>query len=222
MTDAAGSAAVESVPAQAAAVFADRLERAEEYVQLLATAGVERGLIGPRETPRLWTRHLLNSVAVAEFLPDRADVIDLGSGAGLPGIPVALARPDVRMTLVEPQSRRTRFLEEVVERLLLDVAVRRARAEELPKATTDAVVVRAVAPLSRLIALALPLLRPGGRLLALKGSRADDEVAAASSALRAWPHAKVETHTVNIGPQPTTVVQIVLDEAQAHSGGCTR
>ena len=147
---------------------------------------MERGLIGPREVPRLWERHLLNSAAVAELVPRPCSLIDLGSGAGLPGIVLALLLPDVRVTLLEPLLRRVTFLEECVHALGLESAeVLRGRAEELAgRISADVVTARAVAPLDRLAALALGLVRPGGIVLAIKGKSARQEVASARPALR--------------------------------------
>jgi 16S rRNA (guanine527-N7)-methyltransferase len=169
----------------AVAVFGAELPRAEAYAGLLATDGVVRGLLGPREAGRLWSRHLLNSAVLAEACPASGLVVDVGSGAGLPGIPLALARPELTVRLVEPLLRRTTFLEEVVARLgLTNVDVVRARAEELHGRWTAATVTaRAVAPLERLAGWCLPLVAPGGSLLALKGERADEELAAAGPAL---------------------------------------
>lgn len=167
-------------PAVATAVFGAQLDAARAYAQLLARDGVRRGLIGPREVDRLWERHLLNSAAVGELLRQGEAVVDVGSGAGLPGIPLALARPDLRVTLVEPMLRRTEFLREAVEALGLDVAVVRGRAEEPGVRErvggADAAVSRAVAPLDKLTRWCLPLVHPGGRMLAMKGERATDEV----------------------------------------------
>jgi 16S rRNA (guanine527-N7)-methyltransferase len=172
-------------PPEASAVFGDRLPVVEAYAGLLAGPGVERGLLGPREAPRLWERHLLNCVGLAELLEPDETVVDLGSGAGLPGVVLAALRPDLSLVLVEPLLRRATFLSEVVERLDLPrVTVRRARAEELAGLEADAVTARAVAPLDRLAGWALPLLRTGGRLLALKGSQAEAELAQSGAALR--------------------------------------
>ena len=166
-------------PALAAAVFGASLPLALRYAGWLAGAGVERGLVGPHEADRLWPRHLLNCVAVAALIPRGSRVVDLGSGAGLPGIVLAIARPDLRITLVEPMQRRIAFLDEVRGDLALaGVETRRARADELAtvKLGADIVTARAVAPVDRLATLAAPLLRAGGRLLAVKGSGVAAEV----------------------------------------------
>lgn len=169
------------------ALLGDRLEVLERYARALADQGVVRGLLGPREVPRLWERHILNCAAVAPLLPERGSVVDLGSGAGLPGVVLACLRPDLSFVLVEPMLRRSTWLEEVTALVGLEnVAVRRARAEELVgQLAVDAVTARAVAPLDRLAAWALPLCRQGGELLALKGDRAEDELEAARPVLRA-------------------------------------
>ncbi|MDV8000097.1 16S rRNA (guanine(527)-N(7))-methyltransferase RsmG [Rhodococcus sp. IEGM 1408] len=175
-------------PVGAAEVFGDRLELAVRYVEILSTAGLERGLMGPRERPRLWDRHVLNSTAASGSLGDGESVVDIGSGAGLPGIPLALARPDLRVTLVEPLLRRVTFLEEVVEELELNVHILRGRAEESDvieqAGDADVVISRAVAPLAKLAGWSAPLLRPGGRMIALKGLSAGDEVERDAKALR--------------------------------------
>lgn len=169
-----------SAPAVADTLFGSGLPGARRYAEMLADVGVERGLIGPREVDRIWDRHLLNSVAVAELIEPGARVADIGSGAGLPGIPLALARPDLRVTLIEPLLRRSDFLREVVAALGLEVAVVRGRAEEAgvreDVGEMDVVVSRAVASLDKLTRWSLPLLRAGGRMLAIKGERAEDEV----------------------------------------------
>ncbi len=169
-----------SPPHIAVEIFGPRIDLAGRYAELLAGPGVQRGLLGPREVGRLWERHLLNSAAIAELLDSGEKVVDLGSGAGLPGIPLALARPDLRVTLIEPLLRRSNFLSEVVEALQLPVDVVRGRAEEVRVrervAGSDAVVSRAVAGLDKLTKWSLPLLRPGGQMLAIKGERAADEV----------------------------------------------
>jgi 16S rRNA (guanine527-N7)-methyltransferase len=168
--------------------FGDRLPLARRYAEHLGTTGVERGLIGPHEVPRIWERHVLNCAVVAELVPDAARVVDIGSGAGLPGIPLALARPDLQIVLLEPLARRVEWLQEVVADLGLEVRVDRGRAEE--KAVrrrwegADVVTARAVAPLARLAGWALPLLRPGGVLLAVKGESAAAEIERDAVAVR--------------------------------------
>jgi 16S rRNA (guanine527-N7)-methyltransferase len=191
---------------------------AEAYAGWLAGAGIERGLIGPREVARLWERHLLNCAAVADLVPSGTTVCDLGSGAGLPGIPLAIRRPDLQVTLLEPLLRRTRFLDEVVEALALpNVQVRRGRAEELVgSALFDVVTSRAVAPLERLARWSLPLTRGGGLMLAMKGSSAPDEVAAARGVLRRLHGRDVRILSVGdgvLGP-PVTVVAVTKDEVR--------
>jgi len=173
-------------PAEAADVFAAALPLAERYVQMLAGPGVIRGLLGPREVPRLWTRHVLNCAAVADLLPRPSTLIDLGSGAGLPGIVLALLLPDVQVTLLERMERRSLFLDECVQELgLRNAQVYRATAEEVAgKLTADVVTARAVAPLDRLAGLAAGLVRPGGLILAVKGAAAEEEVAEARPVLR--------------------------------------
>jgi len=160
--------------------FGPRAGLAQQYAEILAGAGVEWGLVGPREVDRLWERHLFNSAAVAELLEPNERVADIGSGAGLPGIPLALARPDLRLTLIEPLLRRSEFLREVVDELGIDVAVVRGRAEESAVheqvGEMDAVVSRAVASLDKLTKWCMPLLRVDGRMLAIKGERAEDEI----------------------------------------------
>ncbi len=165
----------------AASVFGERVALAEQYAELLATAGIERGLIGPREVPRLWDRHILNSAVLSEAIDEGVRVIDVGSGAGLPGIPLAIARPDLHVQLLEPLLRRTTFLAEVVESLGLDnVEVHRGRAEEKAIQQTlggaDVVTSRAVAPLGKLATWSLPLVRVGGSMRALKGESVTEEL----------------------------------------------
>lgn len=171
---------VSAPPDAAASLFGERLDLAERYAAVLAGAGVERGLIGPREVDRLWDRHILNSAAVAELLEAGVRVADIGSGAGLPGIPLALARPDAHVTLIEPLLRRSEFLREVVDELGIAVTVVRGRAEEpgvrRQLGETDIVVSRAVASLDKLTRWSMPLLRVDGHMLALKGERAEEEI----------------------------------------------
>ncbi|MFF3568351.1 16S rRNA (guanine(527)-N(7))-methyltransferase RsmG [Nocardia jiangxiensis] len=170
----------EEPPAEAAQVFGDRLPLAQQYYAALAGAGVERGLIGPRELPRLWDRHILNCAVLGELIAEGAAVVDVGSGAGLPGIPLAIARPDLRVTLVEPLLRRTIFLAEFIEAAGLDVMVVRGRAEQpgvrKEAGGADVVTSRAVAPLAKLAQWSLPLVHEHGRMLALKGSSVAEEL----------------------------------------------
>ncbi|SKB07074.1 16S rRNA m(7)G-527 methyltransferase [Aeromicrobium choanae] len=165
-------------------VFGERLPLAERYAELLATSGVERGLIGPREVDRLWERHLFNCAAPVPRVPEGARVADVGSGAGLPGLVWAIARPDLHVTLIEPLLRRTTWLEEVVADLGLEgkVTVVRARAEEVDQ-TFDVVTSRAVAALDKLARWCMPLVKPGGLMLALKGRSAAEEVETARATL---------------------------------------
>ncbi|HPU13054.1 MAG TPA: 16S rRNA (guanine(527)-N(7))-methyltransferase RsmG [Aeromicrobium sp.] len=191
--------------------FGDRLDLVERYADLLATAGVERGLIGPREVDRLWERHLFNSAAPLERVPVNSTVADVGSGAGLPGLVWAIARPDLKVTLVEPLLRRTTFLEEVcVELGISNVTVFRGRAEEVSE-TFDVVTARAVAGLEKLARWCMPLVKPGGYLLALKGQSAADEIEAARATLGRLKAGEIVVATY--GEQwglevPTTMVEI--------------
>jgi 16S rRNA (guanine527-N7)-methyltransferase len=199
-------------------LFGDRLFLAIAYAELLVTDGVTRGLIGPREAPRIWERHLLNCVVVSELIPPDSRVVDVGSGAGLPGIVIAMVRPDVSIDLVEPLARRSAFLGEAVATLGLDnVAVVRARAEELVRTRgharfepADVVTARAVASLDRLTAWCMPLVADGGVLLALKGESAVEEVDAHAAAIaRAGGAEPIVRHCgVDSIDPPTTVVEI--------------
>ena len=203
-------------PPAAVELFGAALDLMATYAGLLAGAGVERGLIGPREVPRLWERHLLNCAVIAELIPVGAAVDDVGSGAGLPGIVLALCRPDLKITLVEPLLRRSVFLDEVrVELGLPNVTVVRQRAEDRVGAGADVVTARAVAPMHRLAGWCLPLLRPGGVLLALKGASATDELVEHAAAIRRVGGRDCEVLTVGAGvvDPPTTVVRVVRDPA---------
>jgi len=179
-------------PAPAAALAAPltpgALDRLAAYGHCLATDGVVRGLIGPREVPRLWDRHLLNCAAVAEAIPAKALVADIGSGAGLPGLVLALVRPDLRIILIEPLQRRCDFLHEMIAHFDLgfQVEVRRGKAHLVPTCRADIVTSRAVAALDQLAAWSLPHTKIGGRILAMKGDRATAELAAARSTLARW------------------------------------
>ena len=188
------------------------------FVEHLATSGLQRGLIGPREVPRLWSRHLLNCAVVAELVPPGSTVADVGSGAGLPGIALVLRRPDLRVVLVEPLQRRVDWLHEVVADLGLQdqVEIRRARAEQLAGVVAVPVVTaRAVAPLDRLATWSLPLLRPGGELLAMKGATAQQEVDATAAQVR--KAGGISTSIVRLGSgvldQEVTVVRIRVGNA---------
>jgi 16S rRNA (guanine527-N7)-methyltransferase len=212
--------AVPDAPPAAAAVFGDRLPLAVQYAELLAGPGVERGLLGPREAPRLWERHLLNCAGLTELLEPGQEVLDAGSGAGLPGVVLAIRRTDIDIVLVEPLQRRATFLTEVVEDLgLTHVRVVRSRLEDLAdKTLVDVVVARAVAPLDRLAAWTLPLLRTGGRLLALKGERADSELAAGRPALRRSGAESAQVVTVGSDDDQTAARVVVVVRSAAPNG----
>lgn len=173
---------------------------AASFARMLAAEGELRGLIGPRELPRLWRRHVVNSAAVAPYLPESGSLLDVGSGAGLPGIVLALMRPDLQVHLVEPMQRRVTWLTEVSERLeVANVIVHAARAEELHGSlVAEAVTARAVAALDKLARWTLPMVRLGGVLLAMKGQRAAEEVDQASAVLRRLGATSVEIHEVDL------------------------
>jgi 16S rRNA (guanine527-N7)-methyltransferase len=200
-------------PAAAVRVFGPVLPLAERYAGMLADDGVTRGLIGPREAGRLWERHLLNCAVLAELVPRPCSLLDIGSGAGLPGIVLAMLAPDVSVTLLEPMARRVAFLGECVVGLGLEnVSVHRGRAEDCRgQLTADVVTARAVAPLWRLAGLALPLVRPGGTVLALKGSGAADEAEEAGPVLRELGVSEVAVLRVGVGrvSPAATVVRLI-------------
>lgn len=220
MADVSAAAPVPEQWADAAAVlFGARLPLARRYVDLLVTEGVVRGLIGPREAPRIWDRHIINCAVLGELIGIGESVIDVGSGAGLPGLVLAIARPDLPVTLVEPLGRRVDFLDEVVAALDLgdQVVVVRGRAEELvptPRSPgvplADMVASRAVAPLDRLARWCLPLVRVGGRMLAVKGSSAREEIATHARAVAKIGGAEPAVRQCGVGviDPPTTVVEI--------------
>jgi 16S rRNA (guanine527-N7)-methyltransferase len=195
--------------------------RAQAFAEMLAGPGVVRGLLGPREVPRIWDRHLLNCAVVEETVPEAAHLVDIGSGAGLPGIVLAIVRPDISVTLLEPLLRRTTFLEECVTELkLTNVEVVRGRAEELAgERVFDVVSARAVAPLDRLLAWSMPLLRQGGQLLAMKGERAADELDAAAQQLQSYGAETAELVTVGRGKvdPPATLVRVVAGRPPVRS-----
>lgn len=211
-------------PPAAVRLFGDRLALAVRYAEELATTGIAHGLVGPREAPRLWERHLLNCVLLESLVPEGSRVIDIGSGAGLPGLVLAVARPDVTVHLVEPLLRRTTWLERTVSVLELDnVVVHRARAEQVDL-TAPVVTARAVAALGTLAGWALPLLEPGGRLLALKGATAEDELAEARPVLDelAVPQARV-LRLEQEGVDPVNVVEVLRpDVLPVDAGGAGR
>jgi 16S rRNA (guanine527-N7)-methyltransferase len=184
----------------------------ERYAGWLSGPGIERGLLGPREVERIWTRHLINSALLVPLLPTSGSVCDLGSGAGLPGVVVAAARPDTSVVLLEPLLRRTTFLTEVAADLgLANVQVVRDRAEQYGALAPghDVVVARAVAPMATLLEWAMPLLKPGGQLLALKGESAADELAAAKSVLDRLEVGDREVLTLGEGGNVTHAVRVV-------------
>lgn len=199
-------------PDIAATVFGSGLQQAREYAALLIRDGDMLGLLGPREMPKLWTRHILNSAVVAELVNAGETVADVGSGAGLPGIPMAIAQPDAHFTLIEPMERRSDWLIDTVAALgLTNVSVKRARAEEVGD-VYDVVTARAVSALPKLLRLCVPLTRDGGRILALKGSKAADEINESRNLMKKL---KIENfEIVQTGAQfltePTTVVRTTL------------
>lgn len=209
-------------PAAAVEVFGSQLPVAQRFADLLATVAMERGLIGPREVPRLWERHLLNCAVVADLLPVGVRVVDVGSGAGLPGLVLAIRRPDLQVDLVESLQRRVTFLSETTEVLGLSGSVRvvagRAEDASVQAIVGDAawVTARAVAPLDRLVRWCLPLLRPGGRLLAIKGTTAETEVATHGAAITRL--GGVEVQTIHCGSgviaEPTAVVVVRRGETR--------
>jgi 16S rRNA (guanine527-N7)-methyltransferase len=203
-----GDVSRETPPPHAAGVFASRLDLAERYAQILATDGVLKGLIGPREVPRVWDRHIMNSAVVVPRIPVGVSVADIGTGAGLPGIVWAIARPDIQVTLVEPLLRRTTFLDDTVAALGLDnVSVVRSRAEDVNE-TFDVVTARAVAALDKLARWCMPLVSPGGVLLAMKGRSAEDEVAASAATLHRLGATSIVVATYENDEVPTTVVEV--------------
>ncbi|GGA68582.1 ribosomal RNA small subunit methyltransferase G [Pseudoclavibacter endophyticus] len=205
--------AVEAEPPIAAQLFGDNIVQARRFAADLAEDGELRGLIGPSEYPRLWTRHIVNSVLLAPLL--RESVADVGSGAGLPGIPLAIARPDVAFTLIEPMERRTTWLNDVVERLALkNVTILRARAEDVhDDVAVQQVTARAVSAMSKLIPLTAPLAVAGGELLLLKGRAAETEIDKASKVIRKYRLSEVRVEELGEGldTEPTRVVRALVD-----------
>lgn len=201
--------AVEAEPDVAAGIFGDRIDLARSYAAALGEQGEERGLIGPLEPPRLWTRHILNCAIAAPLFSGR--VGDVGSGAGLPGLVLAIARPDVDWVLIEPMERRVAWLSEQSTELgLTNVTIVRSRSEDWPGAgSLDAVTARAVSALRTLIPWTAPLVRDGGELILLKGANAGKEIDAAAKQIRAYRLSDVRVEVVGDGvvEDPTRVVR---------------
>ena len=187
--------------------FGQRQREIARYGEILGSWGIERGLIGPKEGDRIWDRHIANCLPVTTLIPEGVRLIDIGSGAGLPGIVIALARPDLKVTLLEPLQRRIDFLEEVVAELGLDITIKRGRSEGF-KGSFDVVTARALAPLPKLATISWHLVAPGGSLLAMKGESAADELAAAKlEAPKVFKKvAQSQVHEINLGQIPTARV----------------
>lgn len=202
---------IETEPTEASAVFGENLERARRFTAALGEHGEERGLIGPLEPARLWSRHILNSAVAAPLFASGARVGDVGSGAGLPGIVLAIARPDVQWVLIEPMERRVTWLQEQKDALGLDnVEIVRARGDEWTEgAVLDAVTARAVSALKTLIPLTAPLVRVGGELVLLKGANAANEIDAAAKQIRKYGLDDIRVEVVGDGviAEPTRVVR---------------
>lgn len=205
---------IEGTPPEAELIFGDQLFKAERYANLLARDGDLLGLIGPRELPKLWSRHILNSAVVADLIEPGEDIADVGSGAGLPGIPMAIRAQSSNFTLIEPMERRAKWLSEVVipELQLTNVRVLNCRAEEAPVDTFDAVTARAVSALPKLLRMVADLAKPGGRVLALKGARAQEEIEESKSLMKklGLKDFKIVTVGEKYLKEPTTVVEIGL------------
>ena len=206
---------MEVEPAFSASVFGDRLQIARDFTGRLAQDSETYGLLGPRELPRIWSRHVLNSALLAELIPPDSSVVDVGSGAGLPGIPLAIARPDCEFTLVEPMERRSSWLQQVaVDLNLKNVEVIRSRAEEVQRTDFDVATARAVAALDKLLRLLTPLIRGSEHkiFLALKGSKAEEEIANASKKIQLLGYLQPEVLTLglNKAPETATVVRMML------------
>jgi 16S rRNA (guanine527-N7)-methyltransferase len=207
----------EAEPESANAIFGPQIEKARAFAQKLAKDSDDLGLLGPRELDKLWSRHILNSAVVAETVKAGDLVADVGSGAGLPGIPMAIALPEAHFVLIEPMERRSNWMLEVIEDLgLNNVEVRRARAEEVLDLTFDIVTARAVAALDKLLRLTVHLLKPGGSLIALKGSKAAEEIEAAKRLQKKLGIASFEIQICGekFLAEPTSVVKTTLDSSK--------
>ena len=207
----------EAEPESAKAIFGPQIDKARAFAQKLANDSDDLGLLGPRELDKLWSRHILNSAVVAETVQPGDHVADVGSGAGLPGIPMAIAMPEAHFVLIEPMERRSNWMLEVIEELgLTNAEVRRARAEELTDLKFDIVTARAVAALDKLLRLCVPLLKPGGSLVALKGSKAADEIEAAKKLQKKLGIASFEIQICGekFLAEPTSVVKTTLDSSR--------
>ncbi len=218
--DSDGPARVPETPAAAQRIFGDRLGLAEQFVAILADTGISHGLIGPREAPRLWDRHVLNCAVVADAIPPQREgqrVIDIGSGAGLPGLALAIARPDLDLHLVEPLARRTGWLTGTVAQLgLTNVTVHTARAESMwDRIEAPWVTARAVSGIVQLAEWTLPLLTPRGSLLALKGSRARSELDESKTALTRLGvvESAVDVYGEGLLDEPTVVLRATIGDA---------
>ena len=207
----------EAEPESAKAIFGPQIEKARTFAQKLANDSDDLGLLGPRELDKLWSRHILNSAVVAETVKAGDLVADVGSGAGLPGIPIAIALPEARCVLIEPMERRSNWMLDVIEELgLTNVEVRRDRAEEVLDLKFDIVTARAVAALDKLLRLTVPLLKPGGSLIALKGSKAAEEIEAAKKLQKKLGIASFEIQICGekFLAEPTSVVKTTLDSSK--------
>lgn len=206
---------VEPEPGYATELFGQRIELARGYTARLASDSETFGLLGPRELPRIWSRHVINSALLAELVPDGSKVVDVGSGAGLPGIPMAIAQPKAHFTLVEPMERRSNWMQAVVDDLGIDnVTILRARAEEVEQTDFDFATARAVAALDKLLRLLTPLIRFSNHktIIALKGSKAPDEILAAGKKLELLGYTQPEVLTLGLdkAPETATVVRTRL------------
>jgi 16S rRNA (guanine527-N7)-methyltransferase len=207
----------EAEPESAKAIFGPQIETARAFAQKLANDSDDLGLLGPRELDKLWSRHILNSAVVAETVRAGDLVADVGSGAGLPGIPMAIVLPEAHFVLIEPMERRSNWMLEVIDGLgLTNVEVRRARAEEVLDLKFDIVTARAVAALDKLLRLTVHLLKPGGSLIALKGSKAAEEIEAAKKLQKKLGIASFEIQICGekFLAEPTSVVKTTLDSSK--------